>query len=74
MIPSLGKQEEAASEWLIQGKNREEQCLEISCNIFYLYRHINLEGLNKVSASKELRIKPREGSRTDRANIVKSTT
>lgn len=35
-----------------QSKNKEEQCLGISCNYFSYFRHLNLDGFNKISVSK----------------------
>ncbi len=48
--------------------------MEIFCNYLLLFRHINLDGLNKISVSKELKYQLQEGSRTERVNIVKSNT
>jgi len=33
-------------------KSKEEPCSEIFCNFFLILRHINLDGLNKISVSK----------------------
>lgn len=33
-------------------KNKGELCLEIFCNFYFIFRHINLDGLNKISVSK----------------------
>lgn len=59
-----GKLEKVVLECQIQNRNKGEQCLEIFCNYLLLPRHINLDGINKISVSKELTARQQEGFRT----------
>jgi hypothetical protein len=61
-------------EFVTPKRSKGERCLEIFCIFLFLSSHINLDGLNKIGGSKELRHPFQEGTRTERVNIIKSNT
>jgi hypothetical protein len=58
------KQEKVVLVSPTQNKNKKELCLAIFCNFQIIFSHINLDGVNKISVSKELRLNNNEGPRT----------
>ncbi len=52
LILYKGIPEKIALESPTPDKSKEELCLEIFCTFFVISRHINLDGLNKISVSK----------------------